>query len=126
MARPKKNIASGQVYKLGKLGLSLGEMADFFGCDPTTLSKRFSAELDKSRAEMKMRLRRLQWRAAESGNTAMLIWLGKNYLGQSDEPRKIEGENVEVILNIGPRVFAEAKTPNETPRAAQALLPPST
>lgn len=29
-------------------------------------------------------LRRMQWKAAEKGNTAMMIWLGKQYLGQRD------------------------------------------
>jgi AraC-like DNA-binding protein len=29
-------------------------------------------------------LRRAQWKAANAGNTAMLIWLGKQHLNQSD------------------------------------------
>ncbi len=32
-----------------------------------------------------MSLRRKQWRAAEEGNTTMLVWLGKQYLGQKDK-----------------------------------------
>lgn len=31
-----------------------------------------------------MTLRRLQWKAAEGGNATMLIWLGKQLLGQKD------------------------------------------
>ena len=27
----------------------------------------------------------MQWKAAERGNTSMLIWLGKQILGQSDK-----------------------------------------
>ena len=37
----------------------------------------------------KIRLRQLQWKAAESGNVSMLIWLGKQYLGQSDKQETI-------------------------------------
>jgi hypothetical protein len=33
----------------------------------------------------RMSLRRKQWKAAEDGNTTMLVWLGKQYLGQSDK-----------------------------------------
>ena len=33
----------------------------------------------------KPRLRQLQWKAAEAGNVTMLIWLGKQYLGQLDK-----------------------------------------
>lgn len=33
----------------------------------------------------KQSLRRLQWAAAQDGNVSMLIWLGKQWLGQSDK-----------------------------------------
>ncbi len=39
----------------------------------------------KHNAYAKPKLRRLQWNAAEAGNVSMLIWLGKQYLGQSDK-----------------------------------------
>ena len=32
-----------------------------------------------------MSLRRAQFRKAEEGNVTMLIWLGRNYLGQREE-----------------------------------------
>jgi hypothetical protein len=31
-----------------------------------------------------MSLRRMQWEKAQTGNTTMLIWLGKQMLGQKD------------------------------------------
>lgn len=34
----------------------------------------------------KIQLRGWQWKAAEKGNATLLIWLGKQYLGQSDQP----------------------------------------
>jgi hypothetical protein len=33
----------------------------------------------------KIKLRTYQWRSAEKGNVTMQIWLGKQYLGQSDK-----------------------------------------
>jgi len=33
----------------------------------------------------RMSLRRYQWNSAEKGNVTMQIWLGKQYLGQSDK-----------------------------------------
>ena len=33
----------------------------------------------------KASLRRMQWKNAEEGNTSMLIWLGKQHLGQKDK-----------------------------------------
>tara|TARA_R110000822_G_scaffold300474_1_gene423862 strand:- start:138 stop:440 length:303 start_codon:yes stop_codon:yes gene_type:complete len=85
MARPKKyNIDTIQVKKLSSLGCTNKEMGDFFGCSADLLEKSYSEFLIKGRAEQKMRLRQLQWKACESGNVSMLIFLGKNMLGQQD------------------------------------------
>ena len=85
MARPKKyQIDTKQLMNLAKLGCTNIEMADFFGCSPDLLEKSYSEFLTKGRAEQKMRLRQLQWRACENGNVTMLIFLGKNMLGQQD------------------------------------------
>ena len=85
MARPKKyNIDTKQLQKLASFGCTNIEMADFFGCSPDLLEKSYSEFLTKGRAEMKMRLRQLQWKSAEKGAIVMQIWLGKQILGQSE------------------------------------------
>ena len=87
MARPKKyNIDTKQISKLAKLGCTNKEIADFYGCSADLIEKSYSDFLTKGRAEMKLRLRQLQWKSAEKGNAVMLIWLGKQLLGQSDIP----------------------------------------
>ena len=87
MARPTKyNIKGEEVQKLSKFGMTNVEIADFFGCDESLIRKSYSEYLTKGRAEMKLRLRQLQWNSAEKGNAVMLIWLGKQILGQSDIP----------------------------------------
>ena len=85
MSRPKKyNIDKEQVKKLATLGCTNKEIADFFGCSADLIEKSYSEFLTKGRAEMKMRLRQLQWKSAEKGNVVMQIWLGKQSLGQSE------------------------------------------
>lgn len=37
----------------------------------------------------RMKLHELQWKAAEAGNVSMLIWLGKQLLGQSEKTESI-------------------------------------
>ena len=87
MARPTKyNIKGEEVQKLSKFGMTNVEIADFFGCDESLIRKSYSEYLTKGRAEMKLRLRQLQWKSAEELNAVMLIWLGKQILGQSDIP----------------------------------------
>lgn len=74
-----------QVIKLAERQWSNREIAAFMDCDEGTIRNRFSAELAKGRDCGKAKLRDLQWKAAIAGNTTMLIWLGKQYLDQSDK-----------------------------------------
>ena len=91
MARPKKyNIKGDEVTKLASLHCTNQEIAEFFGCDESLIRKSYSEYLTKGRAKGKMRLRQLQWQAAEKGNTSMLIFLAKQMLGQMDNPEASE------------------------------------
>lgn len=45
----------------------------------------FSQVYKKFSSTGKMSLRRQQFKAAEAGNVSMLIWLGKQYLGQTEK-----------------------------------------
>jgi hypothetical protein len=90
--KPQLDIDPVEVEKLAKIGATNCEIADFFGCSEATIRGRFCENLTKGRAAKKLRLRQLQWKAAEQGNTSMLIWLGKNELGQSDSQGLTEEE----------------------------------
>ena len=93
MARPKKyNIKQSEVKKLASYGCSNVEIADFFGCDESLIRKSYSEFLNKGRSDMKIKLRKLQWKSAEKGNVSMQIFLGKNILGQKDKLEEAELE----------------------------------
>ena len=49
----------------------------------------FQRIIDEARASGRATLRRLQWQRANGGSDTMLIWLGKQMLGQKD---KVETE----------------------------------
>ncbi len=83
--RPKLEIPTLKVEQLASYGCTNKEIAQFFECDEATIRKRFSDNITKGRASGKIRLRQLQLEAAERGNVSMLIWLGKQVLGQSDK-----------------------------------------
>ncbi len=86
IGRPLKQIDANQVYKLAAMFCTDDEIAGFFGCAETTIKKRFRNELDAGRSAGKMSIKRKQYTlAVENGNVAMLIWLGKQYLGQRDK-----------------------------------------
>jgi hypothetical protein len=82
----KKIINPKEVEKLAAIGMKNSEIAEWFGIDDSTLSYNFKHELVKGRHSLKVSLRQAQIRLALSGNATLLIWLGKQYLSQSENP----------------------------------------
>ena len=72
------------------------------GCSIDTLADRFSKVIEKGRENGKTRIREKQIQMALGGNVAMLIWVGKNMLGQTDkqEISGLEGAST-VTINLG-------------------------
>lgn len=102
MGRPKKEIDKKQFENLCALQCTQGEICGFFEVSDKTLSawcKRtykmsFSEVFEQKRGKGKISLRRSQFRLAEK-NASMAIFLGKNYLGQTDEPSSLAEEKKE-------------------------------
>ena len=86
MGRPKKyNLDTKQIEQMAGFGCTNIEIASFFGCDESLIRKSYSEYIAKGRDSGKIRLRQYQWASAKKGNVAMLIWLGKQMLGQTDK-----------------------------------------
>ena len=105
MGNKKEITIDKQVEKLSSYGLTNKEIAEALGYDDSTLKRKFENFLIKGRANLRQRLKKKQIQVAMSGNVAMLIWLGKQYLDQSEKVvetgdyqimikrKKIEGVN---------------------------------
>lgn len=87
----KRIVDPREVLKLASIGMKNSEIAEWFDIDDSTLSYNFKQELVKGRLNLNQSLRQAQIRLALSGNATMLIWLGRNLLGQSDNPLQSEG-----------------------------------
>ena len=72
------------IKTLAGFGLTLAEIAAACGCSDDTLHRRARAQIDRGWADMRASLKRKQYEVAMAGNVTMLIWLGKNYLDQTD------------------------------------------
>ena len=91
--RPAIEIKEDQFESLCNLQCTLTEIAGFFKCSEDTIEnwcKRtykatFSECYKKYSQGGKISLRREQWKLAQKGNASMLIWLGKQWLGQTDK-----------------------------------------
>lgn len=90
--RPKKVIDYELVERLSMIQCTQAEIASSLKIAVRTLQnddkfmRIYKNGIDNGRKS----LRRMQWDAAKKGNTTMLVWLGKQYLHQSD---KIEQKN---------------------------------
>ena len=82
----KRVIDPKEVYKLAALHCNYQEIAEWFDIPRETLKYNFRDIIQKAYSETNQRLRRAQIDVALKGNAVMLIWLGKNMLGQSDTP----------------------------------------
>lgn len=92
MARPRIEIGRKEFESLCSLQCTLSEIAGFFKCSEDTIERWCIREMKMSFADAfkmysvsgKMSLRRIQFKLAEK-NAGMAIFLGKQYLGQSDK-----------------------------------------
>jgi len=84
MGRPKKAIDGEMVEKLAAVGCTVGEIASVLGCNRSTLQRRFAAAIEKGGERGNASLRKKQFELAMAGNATMLIWLGKQRMGQRD------------------------------------------
>lgn len=87
------DIDLGRVETMMRIHCTKEEIASVLGMSTRTLDRRlkemgqenFDTLYKKNRAHGNASLRRMQWKQADGGNTAMQIWLGKQYLGQQDK-----------------------------------------
>ena len=84
MARPPKDVDEPTLMKLASLGLTTSEIAAVLGVHVRTLENNFAAEMAEGKEMCKASVRRKQFELAMAGNPTMLIWLGKQILGQKE------------------------------------------
>ena len=129
IGRPLAKIDEARVAELAYLGLSNRSIAVLVGVDDKTVANRFSALLDKKRAERCLAIHKRQWEilhgaAGPHGATTMAIWLGKNELGQTDKAAVEHSGGLTVKVNITlckePPKSAEDKTVIDVTEVRQA------
>jgi AraC-like DNA-binding protein len=99
-----------QLDQLARIHCTYEEIAAVLGCSTDTLARRFAERIEKGREEGKMSLRRVQFRAALLGSTTMMIWLGKQHLGQADQS-KVQVGDLESLSDQELEALAAGKAP---------------
>lgn len=94
--KPMSDKEFEQLVNMIRIQCTRDEICDILCMSDTTLNRRikeqgipgvdnFEALYKKHQGEGKASLRRAQWKAAQDGNPTMLVWLGKQMLGQKDK-----------------------------------------
>jgi hypothetical protein len=103
IGRPPLDIDEDTVEKLASIHCTMQEIASVVGCSVDTLENRFSEIIKQGRDRGKASLRRMQYEAAKKGNATLLIWLGKQILGQKDKsPEEIEAIRNQPVIHLSP------------------------
>ena len=90
----RRVVVPSEIYKLAAIGLTDRDIARWFEVKEDTLRYHFSDILAKGREDLKISLRRAQLKVALGGNATMLIWLGKNILGQQENPTNADATKI--------------------------------
>lgn len=104
--RPPKEINQRQFEILCSIQCTEEEICSVLGVDEATLIKwckatygeTFSKIFKTKKLGGKASLRRMQWKLAEK-NVTMSIWLGKQYLGQSEQIQTYEAQKVQETID---------------------------
>ena len=108
MARPKKVRNQKQFESLCAIQCTQEEICNVLEVSEKTLinwcqetyGDSFSKVFRQKKELGRMSLRRKQWELAQSGNSTMQVWLGKNILKQSDNPIQDEIKLKELELKV--------------------------
>lgn len=114
--RPKAQIDWLKVGQMLEAGCTVEGIAETIGVEKTTLYKRcetdnkinFSTFSQQKRAKGDDLLRAKQFQLAMSGDKTMLVWLGKQRLGQTDKAEtKTDGETKVTVRYVDGGTDAE-------------------
>ena len=105
MGRPRARIDWDIVSELCELMCTEEEIATILGVCVDTLAKRCQSDqgmtfpefFKKNNTRARRALREAQFKVALEGhNPTMLIWLGKQYLGQRNHPNRVAHEPIKL------------------------------
>jgi DNA-binding CsgD family transcriptional regulator len=112
MKRGKKplELDAESIMKLARIGCTTEEIALVLGCSKDTIERHYMDALQKGRAQRRMSLRHRQYQKALKGDTGMMIWLGKQDLGQKERSELTGSNDGPVQIQIVERFTTKATT----------------
>lgn len=84
-----------QIVRLAELQCTIKEISYVMGVSREVIKRHYNDEVELGKVNGRIKLRRAQWRnALDNENVTMQIWLGKNILEQTDQPKDEESNQI--------------------------------
>ena len=105
--RPLRDLDVEQIAAAAGIGCTTEEIAAIMKMSPSRFYQRMREDpiikdaIEAGREHGKATLRRLQWQGAQKGNSTMLVWLGKQLLGQKDHVVHAGDPNAPIVIVTG-------------------------
>ena len=123
-AKPKKRGGRGNLLPINPESVRIlaatqapvRRIAAVLGCNEKTLRNRFREVIELGREAGLSKLQQRQWQAAMDGNVTMMIWLGKQHLGQSDRA-EIKQESYQLVIMKDDEAATSKDSDNGKPEA---------
>ncbi len=120
--RPKAELDWDEIADLLRVGVPAQSIADGLGIERTTLYNRcaadnnmtFSTWSQQQRAGGDHSLHRKQFETAMEGDKTMLIWLGKQRLGQSDKNETTQVQKFDTVSVLAGMLISRGLATPET------------
>jgi hypothetical protein len=104
VGRPPKLLDGSKIAELIGKGFTVEWVAEYFNVAPSTLYLNYSEFLRRGYAFREGCLQATQLATALAGNATLLVWLGKQWLGQKDmspaPPPQVPKTEVEIRMVI--------------------------
>lgn len=84
MGRPPIQLNEALIETMASVGNTVADIALVCNCSKDTLERNYMEAIELGRSNMRNSLRKKQFELAMGGSPVMLIWLGKQLLGQRD------------------------------------------
>lgn len=99
LGRPRKILDEELIARFIGKGFTVEYVANYFGVHVDTLYANYSDALRKGKVFRNGCLQAKQYQAAMKGNTTLLIWLGKQWLKQTEKVEHTSGDKM--VFDLG-------------------------
>jgi AraC-like DNA-binding protein len=108
IGRPKKELDWKVLDSILQFGATLIDCAEMCEMSDDSIQRRIKDEYgctfteyrNRKMSRMRVKLLQKQYESAMAGNTALLIWLGKQHLGQSDKTQHDISDDSKEVLKL--------------------------